>query len=726
MRASLPAIGLALLTAAAGAAPLSAQTGSQCLATLNPFLSNNGGSAGGAVYFDMTVSSAIVLTDVVCNFASTSSGLPVGVDVYLTPGTSVGNEANPAAWNQIGSGSGLGAGQDQRSICTLSVPAIITPGAYGVALVAVGTSHRYTNGNGANQSYSDNFLSLQLGTATNVPFSGSPFSPRVANIELCYNPGNGLFPNFSATPTSGSSPLTVQFTDTSYTSDPGGILNWAWDFDNDGNVDSTQQNPSHTYIAGGSYTVTLLTIDAVNGARTETKNDFVVVDPITVDFTASTTLGAAPLTVQFTDTTAGNPIAWAWDFESDGIVDSTAQNPTWVYATGGTYTVTLQAANGANIASEVKADLITVVGATNNTASADVLEFQFNEPRGQTIANTASTTLAPLSSTVSVANWQGDAGRTGWQGNEPGFGALAAQPAGGVGVSTGFSPNLANVTVMWWQRMQTAPGTALAYNFGGPGAQMRCFTGGVAGTGLWYRGTAIGDIKTIGSVQGAPGVWQHVALSIDDVTGTADWYIDGVLDSSTAFTPGTHVMTNSDFTIGYHTAATSGMGLHYDVDDFRLYGNALTAGDIQLAMMQESPTFSSFGAGCAGPSGGAPSVTSSGGAPRVGNASFTLDVTGMEPGRPAVLALGGLVVAGGALPADVSFLLGTGCQIEIAQDVAGILGNGSGSASLPLGIPNNVLLAGAHLYGQVLVVGSGFSLPFAGALSPAIDINVQL
>ncbi|MGA0870744.1 MAG: hypothetical protein ACO3UM_17580, partial [Planctomycetota bacterium] len=88
-------------------------------------------------------------------------------------------------------------------------------------------------------------------------------------------------------------------------------------------------------------------------------------------------------------------------------------------------------------------------------------------------------------------------------------------------------------------------------------------------------------------------------------------------------------------------------------------------------------------------------------------------------------APGGLAVAGGALPADVSFLLGAGCQLEIAQDVAAILGNATGTASLPLAIPNNSLLAGSHLYGQVIVVGSGFSLPFAGALSPAIDINIQ-
>jgi PKD repeat protein len=725
MNASLSAFGLALLAAAVGVAPLQAQTGSQCLPTISPFLSNNGGSVGGGVYFDMTVNSAIVLTDVVCNFSAASAGVPVSVDVYLTPGTSVGNEANPAVWNQIGSGSGVGAGQDQRTVCTLATPAVITPGTYGVALAAVGAAHRYTNGNGANQNYSDNFLSLSLGTATNVAFAGSAFSPRVANIELCYNPGSGLFPNFSATPTSGSSPLTVQFTDTTYTSDPGGVLNWAWDFDNDGNVDSTQRNPSHTYPVGGSYTVTLLTIDAQNGARTETKADYILVDPITVDFTASTTLGAAPLLVQFTDTSVGNPIAWAWDFESDGIVDSTAQNPTWVYAQGGTYTVTLQAANGANIATEVKTDLITVVGGTNNTSGADILDYQFNEPRGTTVYNAASTTLAPLAATVNQAAWQADAGRTGWQANEPGLGALAANATTGAGVDTGLDTNFASVTVMWWQRMQTAPATTLAYNFGGQTTAMRCFTGGVAGTGLWYRGTAIGDIKTIGSVQAAPGVWQHVALSIDDLTGTADWYIDGLLDSTTPFTPGTHVMSNTAFKVGYHTSLTSGMGRYYDVDDFRMYGRALSAAEIQIAILNETPSTSMFGAGCAGPSGAAPTVGSSGGAPQVGNSNYTINVSGMEPGRPAVLALGGLAVAGGALPADVSFLLGAGCQLEIAQDVAAILGNATGTASLPLAIPNNSLLSGSHLYGQVIVVGSGFSLPFAGALSPAIDINIQ-
>jgi len=180
------AVGASLLAPSA-----SAQTGAFCLPTVNPFAQNNGGSAGGAVYFDMTVNAAVTVTDLVMNF-SAAAGATVGVDVYTCPTSYVGNEANPAAWTMIASGSGTCAGTDGRTICTLGSPTLVTGGAYGVALVAVGTAHAYTNGTGANQNYSDSLLSLSLGAAGNVPFSGTPFSPRVANIEICYSPGAGF------------------------------------------------------------------------------------------------------------------------------------------------------------------------------------------------------------------------------------------------------------------------------------------------------------------------------------------------------------------------------------------------------------------------------------------------------------------------------------------------------------------------------------------------------
>ena len=60
--------------------------------------------------------------------------------------------------------------------------------------------------------------------------------------------------------------LTVQFTDTS--TDDGSIVSWSWDF-GDGNT-STDQNPSHTYGASGTYAVTLTVTD--DGGLSDSEN----------------------------------------------------------------------------------------------------------------------------------------------------------------------------------------------------------------------------------------------------------------------------------------------------------------------------------------------------------------------------------------------------------------------------------------------------------------------
>ncbi|AKB27733.1 Chitin binding protein [Methanosarcina siciliae T4/M] len=149
--------------------------------------------------------------------------------------------------------------------------------------------------------------------------------------------------NFTADVTSGTAPLTVQFNDES----TGVILDYAWDFDNDGIVDSTSQNPLFTYEAAGTYTVNL-TVSNTGGSSTETRADYIVSvlpDSPVADFSVDVTSGYAPLTVQFTDLTTNRPVSWAWDFESDGIIDSYEQNPSWTYNAAGNYTVTLTAAN---------------------------------------------------------------------------------------------------------------------------------------------------------------------------------------------------------------------------------------------------------------------------------------------------------------------------------------------------------------------------------------------
>ncbi|MGB3970297.1 MAG: PKD domain-containing protein, partial [Planctomycetota bacterium] len=81
------------------------------------------------------------------------------------------------------------------------------------------------------------------------------------------------------------------------------------------------------------------------------------------DFTATPVRGAGPLSVTFTDRSTGNPTAWQWDFTNDGTVDSTEQNPTFVYTTPGTFTVRLVATNSRSSGERVATNLILVVSA---------------------------------------------------------------------------------------------------------------------------------------------------------------------------------------------------------------------------------------------------------------------------------------------------------------------------------------------------------------------------
>jgi outer membrane protein assembly factor BamB len=74
---------------------------------------------------------------------------------------------------------------------------------------------------------------------------------------------------FSADVTSGTAPLTVNFTDQSANAE-----SWSWDFNGDGKEDSTDQNPQFTYTDAGTYNVSL-TVTNAEGSDTETKTDYI-------------------------------------------------------------------------------------------------------------------------------------------------------------------------------------------------------------------------------------------------------------------------------------------------------------------------------------------------------------------------------------------------------------------------------------------------------------------
>ncbi len=92
---------------------------------------------------------------------------------------------------------------------------------------------------------------------------------------------------------------------------------------------------------------------------------------LTAAFSADKTSGPAPLTVQFTDESAGNPTSWAWDFDNDGVVDSTEQNPFYEYTAVGTYTVKLTVTSDLDSDEEIKEGYITVTDPAPQTWYVD-------------------------------------------------------------------------------------------------------------------------------------------------------------------------------------------------------------------------------------------------------------------------------------------------------------------------------------------------------------------
>lgn len=166
---------------------------------------------------------------------------------------------------------------------------------------------------------------------------------------------NPLNASFTYTPSSGFIPLTVQFTDTS----TGNPTCWYWDLDDDGVIDSRLQDPTFTYTAEGSYNITLtISRCSVEGcAANSTYIDPIIVGPH-ADFSASPVVGPAPLIVSFIDESVGTISAWAWDFDNNGTVDSTDQNPIYQYHNPGLYTVNLTVTGSHGTYTEIKTDYI--------------------------------------------------------------------------------------------------------------------------------------------------------------------------------------------------------------------------------------------------------------------------------------------------------------------------------------------------------------------------------
>ena len=100
--------------------------------------------------------------------------------------------------------------------------------------------------------------------------------PRTVDVSLEISAPGALNADFTATPRTGLAPATVGFSDKT----TGGVepYSYVWDF-GDG-ATSTAENPSHTYVAIGTFTVALTVTDDVADTDSETKQAYITVAEI--------------------------------------------------------------------------------------------------------------------------------------------------------------------------------------------------------------------------------------------------------------------------------------------------------------------------------------------------------------------------------------------------------------------------------------------------------------
>jgi PKD repeat protein len=211
-------------------------------------------------------------------------------------------------------------------------------------------------------------LARRVSSIANPPAAtATAWTGEAANVlEFVYTPAAGLFAGFQANVTGGASPLSVQFTDQSFSSAAGGVTGWAWDFNGDSVVDSTLQNPTFVYTACGTYNVALTVTDGVNPPSTLTRNAYIATDRISADFT-SQVIGAQQL--QFTDQSNMPATTWAWDLDGDTIIDSTAQNPVFTYPSTAPVNVTLTVTRLCSPPSTITKTVVPAQQLTTNLAA---------------------------------------------------------------------------------------------------------------------------------------------------------------------------------------------------------------------------------------------------------------------------------------------------------------------------------------------------------------------
>lgn len=603
------------------------------------------------IYFDVTVLSPtgmIVQSFDLLTQLGSGYSLPGACNVFRTAlgGTQTGNRTNPAVWTQVGAGTITATG---TSVVTLNQPFALQAGTYGFAIQVTNAQAVYTNPatpvpplptSFSNADVTINCVDArtQNSTVANA-FTGGVSAVRTPNLRMYYSTAP-LVVNFTSSATSGNAPLAVNFTSTSLSTDPAGILAYAWDFDGDSVIDSTVQNPTYTYTNCGTYTVSLTCVDAT-GSLTTTKTNLVVVDPLAANFTW--TKIADPAVFQFTNTSSSSAQTFAWDLDGDSVVDSTQPNPVFSYnAACGIVPVSLTVTNSCRTSTAVR-QFVPLPGQTSLFNANNGGATGWGNFFDVTVTNPDGVSMCGVSMNLNdngAINFTGDVymrsgSYVGNDGNSAGWTLVGT----GSGVSGGFN----TPSTITFPSVYLAPG-----NYG--------FAVYVNGTGPAYSGTGTSPL---------PGAATYIGPDMTLSLGVARNGLFGL--GATQYTPR---IWNG--TIHYETVA-QGLAIH------------------QV-----------FGSGCAGSLGVPGNVPA--GLPHLGQTFTATFTNLPQNVAFHMLGFSRTASLFGALPLDLTAFGAPGCAGRVSTDAVSLMIGAGNSATFSWTLPNDPSFLGARFYNQALAL----------------------
>ena len=508
----------------------------------------------------------------------------------------------------------------------------------------------------------DDWINSLPGTANSSGLLFNNVAPAnviATGLTYTWDPPVGAYAGFTADVTSGPSPLVVNFTDQSFTTVPSGIIGWAWDFDGDSVVDSTLQNPSFVYANCGSYTVSLTVTDGVSPTNTLTRTGYINTDNISANFTSQV---IGPLTVTFTDTSNMPASSWAWDLDGDTVVDSTLQNPAWVYANANPVNVSLTVTRLCSAPSTITRSIVPLQQISHNVAPNNGLGTGASVYFDLNVTNPSGIRIGSMDVAPSIANTAFTVEVFVRQGTYTGFTGTASEwVSAGVGTSAGGPVTTsASAPVSFTQPLYLPPG--------------------LHGIKLWYIGV---------------GPRYQTGTAITTVSnGDLDLTVGTSRGSST-----TNAWAGSDIT----PRLWSGV-LYYDTHN--VTGNA---------------GFGTFGPGCAGTLG-TPSITANAN-PTLGS-TLSLTVNNL-PNSNMVMCTGfsNTTSLFGPLPYDVTPLGAPGCFLRASTEAVLFVAGANNQAVWNFAIPNNPAFSGIIYYNQA-IAGDLAANAFGATVSNATSMLI--